>query len=119
MIFLPNFFSKASLQKIFVLFPDPQFKKRKRKARIVSKQMGEVYSYLLDFGGRIYISTDVQELFEYMVDSLSFVSSLFRLQQKDCELDPLYVYTYSETDESKRAAIKTGKTYSAIFEKRS
>jgi tRNA G46 methylase TrmB len=36
MKFLPNFFGKGQLTKIFLCFPDPHFKARKHKARIVS-----------------------------------------------------------------------------------
>lgn len=36
MKFLPNMFEKAQLQKVFFCFPDPHFKSRKHKARIVS-----------------------------------------------------------------------------------
>ena len=33
---MPNFFDKGQLSKIFFLFPDPHFKARKQKARIVT-----------------------------------------------------------------------------------
>ena len=33
---MPNFFAKGQLSKIFFLFPDPHFKLRKQKARIVT-----------------------------------------------------------------------------------
>jgi len=36
MKFLPNFFTRSQLGKIFLCFPDPHFKARKHKARIVS-----------------------------------------------------------------------------------
>lgn len=36
MKFLPNFFEHGQLSKIFFLFPDPHFKARKHKARIIS-----------------------------------------------------------------------------------
>ena len=36
MKFLPNFFHKGQLKKIFFLFPDPHFKARKHKARIIT-----------------------------------------------------------------------------------
>ena len=36
MKFLPNFFEEGQLSKIFFLFPDPHFKARKHKARIIS-----------------------------------------------------------------------------------
>jgi len=35
MKFLPNFFRKGQLSKIFFLFPDPHFKKAKHKWRII------------------------------------------------------------------------------------
>lgn len=35
MKFLPNFFHKAQLTKMFFLFPDPHFKRKKHKARII------------------------------------------------------------------------------------
>jgi tRNA (guanine-N7-)-methyltransferase len=35
MKFLPNFFEKGQLSKLFFLFPDPHFKQRKHKARII------------------------------------------------------------------------------------
>lgn len=35
MKFLPNFFEKGQLTKMFFLFPDPHFKQRKHKARII------------------------------------------------------------------------------------
>lgn len=36
MKFLPNYFERGQLSKIFFLFPDPHFKVRKHKARIIS-----------------------------------------------------------------------------------
>ena len=36
MRFLPNIFGKESLSALFFLFPDPHFKTRKHKARIIS-----------------------------------------------------------------------------------
>ncbi len=33
---MPNFFAKGQLSKIFFLFPDPHFKLRKQKARIIT-----------------------------------------------------------------------------------
>ena len=33
---MPNFFAKGQLSKVFFLFPDPHFKVRKQKARIIT-----------------------------------------------------------------------------------
>ncbi|KAI0587638.1 tRNA -methyltransferase [Pyrenophora tritici-repentis] len=44
MKFLPNFFQKNQLSKIFLCFPDPHFKQRKHKARIVSYTLNSEYA---------------------------------------------------------------------------
>ena len=63
MKFLPQYFPKSSLSKIFLCFPDPHFKARKHKARIVSRQLCAEYAYVLKRGGGIvYTITDVEEL---------------------------------------------------------
>jgi tRNA (guanine-N7-)-methyltransferase len=66
MKFLPNFFHKAQLAKIFLCFPDPHFKQRKHKARIVSYTLNSEYAYVLRPGGVVYTITDVQDLHEWM-----------------------------------------------------
>ena len=61
---LPNFFRKGQLSTIFFLFPDPHFKEKKHKWRIVSDTLLSEYAYLLEEGGRIYTNTDVKDLHE-------------------------------------------------------
>lgn len=70
MKFLPNFFGKHQLSKVFFLFPDPHFKMRKHKARIISPALLAEYAYVLRPGGIIYTITDVQDLHEWMVKHL-------------------------------------------------
>ena len=47
MKFLPNFFRAHSLTTIFLCYPDPHFKARKHKARIVSPTLNDEYAYVL------------------------------------------------------------------------
>lgn len=70
MKFLPNFFKKGQLSKMFILFPDPHFKKKKHKARIVTQQLLGEYAYFLKPGGILYTCTDVKELHEWIVKRL-------------------------------------------------
>lgn len=67
MKYLPNFFEKAQLSKMFFLFPDPHFKKTKHKWRIISATLLAEYAYVLRVGGRVYSITDVLNLHEWMV----------------------------------------------------
>ena len=66
MKFLPNFFHKAQLSHIFLCFPDPHFKSRKHKARIVSSTLCAEYAYVLKPGGMVFTITDVEELAGWM-----------------------------------------------------
>ena len=66
MKFLSNFFPRHSLRLIFLCFPDPHFKARKHKARIVSSTLCAEYAYVLRPGGCVYTITDVEELAGWM-----------------------------------------------------
>ena len=70
MKFLPNFFDKGQLSKLFFLFPDPHFKARKHKARIISPTLLAEYAYVLRPGGIVYTITDVKDLHDWMVKHL-------------------------------------------------
>ncbi|XP_076371299.1 tRNA (guanine-N(7)-)-methyltransferase isoform X2 [Tachypleus tridentatus] len=61
MKYLPNYFYKGQLTKIFFLFPDPHFKKQKHKWRIISSQLLTEYAYVLKVG---IGDTVVNQLFE-------------------------------------------------------
>lgn len=71
MKYLPNYFAKGQLQKMFFLFPDPHFKRTKHKWRIISQQLLAEYAYILAIGGRLYTMTDVLDLHEWMVAHIS------------------------------------------------
>lgn len=51
MKYLPNYFEKGQLSKMFFLFPDPHFKKVKYKWRIISANLLAEYAYVLRPGG--------------------------------------------------------------------
>ena len=50
MKYLPNFFVKGQLSKIFFLYPDPHFKKAKHKWRIINQALLTEYAYVLRKG---------------------------------------------------------------------
>lgn len=50
MKYLPNFFRKGQLTKMFFLFPDPHFKKAKHKWRIINETLLAEYAYVLRYG---------------------------------------------------------------------
>ncbi|OQO04951.1 hypothetical protein B0A48_07969 [Cryoendolithus antarcticus] len=77
MKFLPNLFPASSLSKIFLCFPDPHFKTRKHKARIVSPGLVSEYAFVMKPGGVVYTITDVEDLHLWMTGAFRGSGGLF------------------------------------------
>ncbi len=61
MRYLPNYFYKGQMDKIFICFPDPHFKAKNHRRRIVSYALLSEYAYILAPGGRLYTITGKKE----------------------------------------------------------
>lgn len=119
MKFLPNFFTKAQLSKLFFLFPDPHFKSRKHKARIISPTLLAEYAYVLRPRGIVYIITDVKELYDWMDRHLG-EHPLFRRLVKDegvLKGDPCVEAVYGATEEGKKVERNRGDKWFSAFER--
>jgi tRNA G46 methylase TrmB len=53
MKYLPNYFEKGQLEKMFFLFPDPHFKEKNHRRRIISTALLAEYAYVMAIGGNI------------------------------------------------------------------
>lgn len=115
MKFLPNFFKKGQLSKIFICFPDPHFKARKHKARIVSMTLNSEYAYTLKPGGIVYTITDVEALHEWMVEHLEAHPSFERVSKEDEEKDECTKIMSTETEEGKKVTRNGGQRFVALF----
>lgn len=117
MRFMPNFFEKEQLEKIFICFPDPHFKRKNHRKRIISQPLLAEFGYTLEPGGILYIITDVSELMEWMVGHLT-VSPLFdRLPRDALRADPA-VPLLINTDEGQKVQRNNGNMFIAAFRKR-
>ncbi len=115
MKFLPNFFRKSQLSKIFICFPDPHFKNRKHKQRIVSVTLCSEYAFVLRPGGIVYTITDVKDLHEWMVSHLEAHPSFERISNEEQEADPCVGIMRTETEEGKKVERNNGTKYIALF----
>lgn len=118
MKFLPNYFSKHSLSAIFFLFPDPHFKLRKHKARIISPTLLAEYAYMLRPGGIAYTITDVKDLAEWMKTHLSAFplfesvdTEMLRAEGKGPILDAVW----NSTEEGQKVERNKGEKWLACF----
>ena len=75
MRFLPNFFRREQLLKLFFCFADPHFKRKNHRKRIISQALLAEYAYVLKPCGLVYLITDVSELMIWMVRRVPLSSS--------------------------------------------
>ncbi|KKY34918.1 putative intermediate filament protein [Diaporthe ampelina] len=115
MKFLPNFFKKSQLSKIFICFPDPHFKAKKHKARIVSTQLNSEYAYVLRPGGIVYTITDVKDLHEWMVSHFEAHPAFERVSEEDQEKDECVAVMRTETEEGKKVERNQGLKFVALY----
>lgn len=113
--YLPNFFQKAQLSKLFILFADPHFKRRKHKARIISTTMLAEYAYVLRVGGIIYMITDVKDLFDWNVRHLDAFPLFERISEDELDKDPAVPCVVNSTEEGKKVARNKGDKYLACY----
>ena len=118
MKFLPNFFKKSQLSKIFICFPDPHFKARKHKARIVSTTLNSEYAFVLRPGGIVYSITDVEDLHLWMVQHFEAHPAFERVAKEDEDKDPCVETISNETEESKKVTRNKGPKFIALFRRR-
>ncbi|XP_042903110.1 tRNA (guanine-N(7)-)-methyltransferase isoform X2 [Parasteatoda tepidariorum] len=112
---LPNFFSKAQLSKMFFLFPDPHFKAKKHKWRIISPQLLSEYAYVLKIGGLVYTITDVKELHDWMVKHLDEHPLFERVTDDKLTNDPVVEKIYESSEEGKKVTRNKGDKYLAVY----
>ncbi|KAL8950121.1 MAG: hypothetical protein Q9222_003821 [Ikaeria aurantiellina] len=115
MKFLPNFFKKAQLTKIFLCFPDPHFKARKHKARIVSSTLNSEYAFVMRPEGIVYTITDVEDLHLWMVKFFEEHPSFERLSKEAEDEDECVQTMMIETEEGKKVERNKGEKFVACF----
>lgn len=117
MKYLPNFFNKGQLKKIFFLYPDPHFKKQKHKWRIVSSQLLAEYAYLMEEGGRVYIVTDVKDLFDWMVGHFEIHPLFSKLEDSEIKSDIIATKITECTEEGKKVTRTGGHKFITVFQR--
>jgi tRNA (guanine-N7-)-methyltransferase len=82
-------FINKNLKSISFNFPDPWFKKRHHKRRVIQSDLINILSNTMLKGSLIFIKTDVKELFEYMDFTISSNFNFETVDKKD--------FNYSES----------------------
>jgi tRNA (guanine-N7-)-methyltransferase len=112
---LCQYFPKASLEKIFICFPDPHFKAKNYRRRIINTGFLSEYAFLLKPKGRLYCITDVLELHEWHMDHLRAHEMFQEVADPD---DPCVKVMVNKTEEGQKVERNKGDKYWGIFERK-
>ena len=82
-------FILKNVKSISFNFPDPWFKKRHRKRRVIQPKLINIFSNLLQKGSIIFIKTDVKDLFDDMDFTISNNCNFKKIDKND--------FNYSES----------------------
>ncbi len=78
-----NEFIINNLKSISFFFPDPWFKKRHYKRRVIQPEFINILSNSMQSGSLIFIKTDVRDLFDYMDCTISNNLNFKKIDQMD------------------------------------
>eukprot|EP01039_Chlorochromonas_danica_P007758 gene7758-8569_t len=118
MRYLPHYFQRGQLQKLFICFPDPHFKAKNHRRRIVTAELLSEYAYFIQPGGRLYTITDVEELYQWHVEKCDAHPHFRRVESEEAlAADPAVAAMTFETEESKKVARIGGRKYVAVYER--
>lgn len=112
---LVQYFPKASIEKLFFLFPDPHFKVANHRRRIIQTTLLDEYAYLLKPGGVIYTITDVEDLGNWMREKLENHPLFEEVPDEDLRDDAAAALLEQGTEEGQKVKRNEGKTWKAIF----
>jgi len=115
MKYLPNFFTKGQLTKLFFLFPDPHFKTANHRRRIIQCTLLTEYAYTLAVGGIMYTITDVEELGTWMSEKIAAHPCFERLTPEELKSDPVVPLLFTGTEEGQKVERNEGSTFLNCF----
>ena len=119
MRYLPNFFGHEQIEKIFFCFPDPHFKAKNHRRRIVSHNLLTEYAYFLKPHGRLYTITDVKDLHDWHVDKCSNHPYFERIPNEEVlRDDPAVRAMIEKTEEGIKVERNKGEKHFAVFRRR-
>ena len=98
-------------------FPDPWFKKRHYKRRVVQPEFINILSNSLPKGSLIFIKTDVKELFDYMDFTISSNFSFQKIEKKDFDVSKSFNPNKFQTNREKYAIVNQLDIFEKIYRK--
>lgn len=108
MKFGTRFFRRGQLSRLFFCHPDPHWKAKNVRRRIVSPGLVHIYAYWLRIGGLLYTVSDVPELEQWMIACLDACPLFERLSEAEILDDETVVGIAVSTSEDAQRAQRKG-----------
>jgi hypothetical protein len=116
MKYLPCYFAKGQLTKVFFCFPDPHFKVANHRRRIVTTELLAEYAYALAEGeGILYTISDVLDLHNWMAAHAEAHPCFARIPDAALAGDPCVPVMRTYTEEGQKVERNHGSKYVAVF----
>ncbi len=119
-----NIFNQSKNISIFNLitsisfnFPDPWFKKKHHKRRVIQTEFINLLSNSMKRGSLIFIKTDVKELFDYMELTISESIKLEKIPYQDVNFNESFNPNRIQTNREKYVILNQLKIYESIYKK--
>ncbi|GMI48825.1 hypothetical protein TrCOL_g8056 [Triparma columacea] len=112
---LLNFIAPGTLEKIFICFPDPHFKAKNHRRRIVTYDLLTEYAYVLSPGSKLYLITDVEELHNWHVEKSDSHEMFTRIPDEEAIKDPCVKLMIETTEEGKKVERSGSNKYWAVY----
>ncbi len=88
-LFVRYLLKPEQVDEFYFNYPDPFFKKRDIKRRLLKTEFLRIVANRLRPGGRVYIRTDIPDYYEYVLEELKPLRGIFEIKREfDRELPP-------------------------------
>tara|TARA_B100000989_G_C19494088_1_gene451153 strand:+ start:598 stop:1227 length:630 start_codon:yes stop_codon:yes gene_type:complete len=110
-------FVNKNLKSISFNFPDPWFKKRHHKRRVVQPELINILSNYMQKGSLIFVKTDVKDLFDYMDCTISKNFNFKKIDQNDFNYSRSFNPNKVETNREKYVIVNQLAIFERIYMK--
>ena len=108
-------FTIKNVKSISFNFPDPWFKKRHYKRRVIQPEFINILSNSLQKGSLIFIKTDVKDLFDYMDCIISNNFNFKKIDKNDFNYSESFNPSKVKTNREKYAIVKQLDIFERIY----
>tara|TARA_B100000886_G_scaffold12076_1_gene7843 strand:- start:677 stop:1306 length:630 start_codon:yes stop_codon:yes gene_type:complete len=108
-------FINKNLKSISFNFPDPWFKKKHHKRRVVQPKLINIFANYMQRGSLIFIKTDVKDLFDYMDCTISNNFNFKKIDQNDFNYSKSFNPNKFQTNREKYVITKGIDIFDGIY----